>query len=44
MYGLKEADLIPVLVEAVKEQQLEIEQLRATVATLKGGMTISLRP
>jgi hypothetical protein len=36
-YGLKEADLIPILVEAVKEQQAEIEQLRATVAALKSA-------
>jgi len=33
-YGLKEENLIPVLVEAIKEQQAEIEQLRATVAAL----------
>jgi len=36
-YGLKSADLIPVLVEAIKEQQTEIEQLRASLAALKAG-------
>lgn len=35
LYSLKEADLIPVLVAAVKEQQAEIEQLKAQVASLK---------
>lgn len=33
-YTLKEADLIPVLVEAIKEQQTQIEQLRASLAAL----------
>ena len=32
-YGLKEADLIPFLVEAIKEQQAEIEQLHAMLAS-----------
>jgi len=34
IYGLKEENLIPVLVEAVKEQQVEIEQLQAKLAAL----------
>ena len=38
-YGLKSADLIPILVEAVKQQQAEIEQLRASLAALKAGKT-----
>lgn len=38
LYGLKEADLIPVLVEAIKEQQAEIDQLRTTVAALKAAV------
>lgn len=33
-YALKEADLIPLLVEAIKEQQTEIEQLRASLKTI----------
>lgn len=33
-YGLKQENLIPLLVAAIKEQQAEIEQLRATVAAL----------
>jgi len=33
-YGLKEENLIPILVEAIKEQQSEIEKLRAAVAAL----------
>jgi len=37
LYGLKEANLIPLLVQAVKEQQSEIEQLRTTLAALKSG-------
>jgi endosialidase-like protein len=36
-YGLKEANLIPLLVQAVKEQQAQIEQLRATVEALQTG-------
>ena len=34
IYGLKEGSLVAVLVEAVKEQQSEIEELRAKVAIL----------
>jgi hypothetical protein len=34
-YSIKEGDLVPVLVEAVKEQQAEIEQLRAELAAMK---------
>ena len=30
-FGLRESDLIPFLVEAVKAQQSEIEELRATM-------------
>lgn len=37
LYGLKEANLIPLLVQAAKEQQAEIEQLRTTLAALKSG-------
>jgi hypothetical protein len=36
-YSLSETNLIPILVQAVKEQQAEIEQLRAEVAALKAG-------
>jgi hypothetical protein len=36
-YSIKEGDLVPVLVEAVKEQQAEIEQLRAELAAMKGA-------
>ncbi len=35
LYGLEMDALVPVLVAAVKEQQVEIEQLRAEVAALK---------
>jgi hypothetical protein len=37
IYALESAALIPVLVEAIKEQQTEIEQLRTAVATLQRG-------
>jgi hypothetical protein len=39
VYGLKEAALIPLLVEAIKEQQKEIEALKATVASMQGKTT-----
>lgn len=32
LYGLKESELIPLLVEAIKEQQKQIDQLRASLA------------
>ena len=35
--GVANGTLIPVLVEAIKEQQAEIEQLRAAVASLKSA-------
>jgi len=35
VYGVKEESLVPILVEAVKEQQVEITELRAEVAALK---------
>ena len=34
-YSMREGNLIPILVEAVKEQQVEIEQLRTELAALK---------
>jgi len=34
LYGLKEADLIPILVEAIKDQQKEIAALQTQVAPL----------
>ncbi len=37
MYGLKEGNLVAVLVEAVKEQQAEIKALEAKVAALSQG-------
>lgn len=36
-YGLKEGDLVPVLIEAVKEQQAEIDTLKAQVAALRSS-------
>lgn len=36
--GVANGTLIPVLVEAIKEQQAEIEQLRTTLAALKAAM------
>jgi hypothetical protein len=35
LYGLKEADLVPVLVEAIKEQQAEISKLEADITKLQ---------
>lgn len=35
LYGLKVGDLVPILVEAIKEQQAEIGELRASLAALK---------
>lgn len=37
VYGLKEGALTPVLVEAIKEQQAEIESLKSQVAALKAA-------
>jgi hypothetical protein len=37
LYGLKEADLIPVLVQAIKEQQAEIDALKALVSASKSS-------
>jgi hypothetical protein len=37
VYGLMEGKLVPVLVEAVKEQQAEIETLKADIAALKAS-------
>ena len=34
-YGLQESKLVPILVEALKEQQAEIEQLKAAISDLK---------
>ena len=34
IYGLKQENLVPVLVEAIKEQQVEIERLRSQIAAL----------
>jgi hypothetical protein len=36
-YSLNEANLVPLLIEAVKEQQAQIEQLRAELAALKAA-------
>jgi len=35
VYGVKEESLVPILVEAVKEQQAEIKELRAELAALR---------
>lgn len=37
VYSLQEEAMIPLLVQAMKEQQVEIEQLKSTVASLKTG-------
>lgn len=37
LYGLKEANLIPILVEAVKEQQAQLDALRARLAAPNSG-------
>jgi hypothetical protein len=37
VYGVKEESLVPILVQAVKEQQAEIRALREEVAALKAG-------
>jgi hypothetical protein len=37
VYGINYSSLVPVLIQAVKEQQAEIQQLQAQVAALKGG-------
>jgi len=34
-YGLREGELVPILVAAIKEQQAEIDELKAAVASLK---------
>ncbi|MBA3810571.1 MAG: tail fiber domain-containing protein [Caulobacteraceae bacterium] len=34
-YGVKEGSLVPLLVEAIKEQQTQIDQLRAEIASMK---------
>jgi hypothetical protein len=34
-YGVNEAKIVAILVEAVKEQQVEIDQLKAQVAAAK---------
>lgn len=41
LYGLKEGDLVPILVEAIKEQQAEIGELRASLAALKPSTSAS---
>jgi len=37
VYGLKETNLLPLLVEALKEQQTQIESLRQELAALKAA-------
>lgn len=37
VYSVKESALIPVLVEAIKEQQKQIDELKAQIAQLKAG-------
>jgi hypothetical protein len=37
LYGVKEADLVPLLVEAIKEQQEEIAKLQSTVSALQNA-------
>ncbi len=37
VYGVKEGTLVPILIEAVKAQQAEIDELKAQVAALKSG-------
>jgi hypothetical protein len=38
-YGVKEADLVPLLVQAIKEQQQEIEKLQSTVSALQQALS-----
>jgi hypothetical protein len=37
IYGLKEASIVPILVEAIKAQQAEIKQLQADLAAMKAS-------
>ena len=38
VYGLKESDLVPFLIEAVKEEQKEIKAQAAEIAALKAAV------